>query len=214
MRRNINKQKITRWNESAGGIYFPEELEEISNLYLRDECHVKGIFSIACFPEGHPEEAQLLDLERGQKAVQNLIVNTGRAALAQLSRATASGLLPGAAVTVYDLGYLATGKGSAGGATLPDPTDTGLIDETTVAIIPRPLMIVTTPPPGPPFTTNLWTGQIGSAQLNGAPNNIINEAGIFCLDGAVAGTLFCFRTFANQTKSAGFIFEVRWSHIF
>lgn len=214
--RTLSKKKLIRWNQSAGGIFFPTELELMSNVFLEDRCPTHGLMSIYAYPEGHREAGHLLELMPGQTVVENLIVNVGRAALATLSRATAAGILPTGAIGVYDLGYLAVGKGSSGGGSLPDPLSVALYSETTGSTVPpgiilRPLMTVTTPPPGPPFMTNLWTGQIGSTQLNLPPDNIINEAGIYCLNQT---TLFSFRTFANQTKSVGFVFEVRWTHLF
>jgi hypothetical protein len=118
-------------------------------------------------------------------------------------------------VGVFDLGELAVGDGSSGGTVTPQPGDTGLSTEQTdpqggpvVSGVPRPTMTVTTPPPGPPFLTNLWTAQIGTSQLNGIT---IDEAGIFCLDDS---TLFARRTFTGQTKASGFVMEFRWSILY
>jgi hypothetical protein len=210
--KKVNKSRLTRWNESAGGLFYPEELEIASNMYLKEEHHTRGVLSIAEWPEGHPEEAHLLELESGRGAVENLIVNTGRGSLAKASALTSLAQ----PASEWDLGYLAVGTGGAGN--VPAPTDFELYNEVTVTVAPgvlRPLMVATQSAPAP-FMTNLWTAQIGSTELNGS---LIDEAGIYCLNLSTvpAGggvTLFCYRVFSDQTKSAGFVWECRWTHIF
>jgi hypothetical protein len=202
--------KTLKWGYSAGGLLYPEEVKFHQGMKERDAI-CDGALAIYEFPadaDGNAirSKGRLLDIG------QNLIVNVGRAAIAALQRGTADG---GGAEGTYDLGYLAVGTGSGGGATSPVPGDTGLATEGTdpvggpvVSGVPRPLCSVTTPPPGPPYISNLWSAQIGSAELNGSA---IDEAGIYCLDDS---TLYCYRTFAAQTKSAGFVMEFRWTHIF
>jgi hypothetical protein len=211
----ISKKKLLQWNRSSGGIFFPEELEmfEKIDLGLVDKVEVlDGILGLYEFPAddcGRPIRSRGRCLDIGP----NLIVNAGRAALASLQRTTAAGLTT---IGVLDLGLLAVGSGSGGGAGhTPQPTDTALQTENTdpiggpvVSGVPRPTLQVSTPPPGPPFVTNLWTAQIGTTQLNGVA---IDEAATFCLDDS---TMFSYRTFAAQTKASGFVIEIRWSHLF
>ena len=207
-----NFRKLIRWNTTAGGLFYPEELAVMERMSLRDKCHVAdGSLAIYEFPAddlGQPirEKGRLLCLG------DNLIVNWGRHALAYLQRHTAveGAVYPGVGggAGIHDLGYLAVGDGSGGGAVVPQPTDTALASELTGGPVPRPLLSVTTPPPGPPYMVNLWSGQIGTSQLNG---ETINEAAMFCLDDS---TMFNYRTFANQAKSAGFVMEFRWTIIF
>jgi hypothetical protein len=208
----MNLKKVRQWNESAGGIFYPEELEFYEKNVWKEKCPLAdghmSLVQMEADDDGNPirETAEVL------VCGENLIVNVGRGALASMHRATAAGLT---VVGVFDLGLLAVGSGSSGGTVTPLPADTGLSTEETdpvggpvVSGVPRPAMIVTTPPPGPPFLTNLWTAQIGTAQLNGVT---IDEAGIFCLDD---GTLFARRTFTGQTKAAGFVMEFRWSILY
>ena len=200
------------WNQTPGGLFFPEERAIHQLVCFRERYHfADGVLAIYEYPaddDGSPIRKKGRCLMCGP----NLIVNSGRAATRALNSDTADG---GVAAGVFDLGYLAVGVGSGGGAVSPLPGDIALATESTdpvagpvVSGVPRPLMSVTTPPPGPPFMTNLWTGQIGATDLNGLS---IDEAGIFCLDDS---TLFCYRTFAAQAKSAGFVMEFRWSIIF
>jgi len=210
----LEKSKITKWNKSAGGIFFPEELDLIEKytMELADKEKVQGILGIYEFP-ADDDGTPIREKGRCLVAGKNLIVNSGRGALASMHRATAASL---AVVGTYDLGYLAVGSGSVGGAGhTPLPADTSLQTEDTdpvsgpvVSGVPRPTLQVSTPPPGPPFVTNLWTAQIGTTQLNGTA---IDEAGLYCLDDT---TLFSYRTFAAQTKAAGFVLEFRWSVLF
>lgn len=226
MAQGNRKSKIIQWNKTAGGIYYPEELEMFEKKCVQRERlrqhlvaggfreHVQltegalGIYKIPVDDAGNPirEKAECLLLD------ENLIVNTGREALRRLNAHTAEGAT---AAGAFDLGFLAVGDGSASGATVPQPGDTTLANEITdpvggpvVSGVPRPLLNVSAPPPGPPFTTNLWSAQIGTTQFNG---QTINEAGLICLNDA---TLFAYRTFTNQTKDAGFVMEFRWSIIF
>lgn len=189
--------------------HHPGHVEHQLTDYVEHREGVLGIFKIPVRKNGLQmrDQAECI-LQPGK----NLIVNTGREALRRLQAHTAEGAT---AAGSYDLGYLAVGDGSLSGATVPQPTDTSLINEITdpvggpvVSGVPRPLLTVTAPPPGPPFTTNLWTAQIGTTQFNG---QTINEAGLVCLNDI---TLFAFRTFTNQTKDAGFVMEFRWSIIF
>jgi hypothetical protein len=199
------KRRLTRWNQKAGGLFLPEEMAVYEKLCFRE--HVKmaeGFLAIYEFPvddSGTPlrEKGRCLLMQ------DNLIVNGGRASLASLQRGTLDG---GGAFGVLDLGYGAVGNGSGGGAITPQPTDTALAAELTNGVIPRPLLSVSTPPPGPPFLVNLWSFQIGTAQLNGFA---IDEASMFCLNSL---TMFNYRTFAGQTKSSGFTMEFRFSTIF
>jgi len=202
--------KNVRWTQTAGGLLYPEEVTFHAHMRERHAiCDgALAIFEFPALADGSPDRSRGRLLDIGQ----NLIVNSGRAAIAELQRHTADGA---AAAGVFDLGYLAVGTGSGGGAISPVPGDTALATEGTdpvagpvVSGVPRPLCSVSTPPPGPPFMSNLWSAQIGSTELNGSA---IDEAGIFCLDDA---TLYCYRTFAAQTKSAGFVMEFRWTHIF
>ena len=206
----MEHKKLIQWNQSAGGLYFPEELDFFQKQSLREKSDMAdGHLSIVQMPaddDGAPirEKAEVLD------AGDNLIVTVGRASLASLHRTTAAGLTT---IGVFDLGLLAVGSGSGGGAGhTPDPADVGLQTESTdpvggpvVSGVPRPTLSVSTPPPGPPFLTNLWTAQIGTTQLNGVA---IDEAGLFCLDDS---TLFSYRSFTAQTKASGFVMEFRWS---
>lgn len=203
-------KKLTKWNESAGGIFYPEELAFYEKNALLDKSnHADGHLTILQMPaddDGKPirEKAEILTIG------ENLIVNVGRAALASLQRATAASLVT---IGVFDLGLLAVGSGSGGGlGHTPQPSDTALQSEDTdpvggpvVSGVTRPTLAISTPPPGPPFLTNLWTAQLGTTQLNGVA---IDEAALFCLDDT---TMFSYRTFAAQTKAAGFIMEFRWS---
>lgn len=207
----FNKLKL--WNLKSGNLFHDEELGVLHRSSFREKTKLaEGMLSIYEYPaddSGSPirEKGRCMHC-----SMENLIVNVGRAALASLQRHTIDG---GTAGGTYDLGYLAVGTGSTGGVTVPLPGDTGLATEATdpvggpvVSGVPRPALTVATPPPGPPYVTNLWTGQLGTADLNGSA---IDEAGLFCLDDT---TLFAYRTFAAQTKSAGFIMEFRWSIIF
>lgn len=209
----MNWRRFLNWNQDkARGLFHREELAVQGKVRLRDKVKLaEGVLAIYEYPvqdDGTPlrEKGRCLHLES------NLIVNLGRASLAALNRGTIDG---GVAFGVYDLGYLAVGDGSGGGGTTPQPGDSGLANELTgpppltpPAIILRPLLSVTTPPPGPVFMTNLWSAQLGTGDLNGYA---IDEAGLFCLDNT---TLFSYRTFAAQTKSAGFAMEFRWTIIF
>lgn len=205
-------RRIKRWNQKAGGLFLPEELAVQERTSFRERVKLaEGCLAIYEYPaadDGTPirEKGRCLVLE------ENLIVNVGRASLAALQRGTYDG---GGAFGTLDLGKLAVGNGSGGGGTLPLPADTALANELTgpaplapPAVILRPSLIATLPPPGPPFMSNLWTGQIGTADLNGYA---LDEAGLVCLDDV---TLFSFRTFAAQTKAAGFVMEFRWTILF
>lgn len=204
--------KLTKWHVSEGGIYYAEELEAIRRVKLSDTVHKAGVLGIYKIPVG-PSGELLRDQAECLNTGSNLIVNTGRASLRALQAHTAEG---GTAAGTFDLGTLAVGggpdptDGSNNGTTTPQPTDTAILDELTSVsgAVPRPTLSLTTPPPGPPFTTNLWSAQIGTTQLNG---NVINNAGLYCLDNQ---TLFAFRTFVNQVKDSGFVMEFRWSIIF
>lgn len=203
-------KRIMRWNQSQGGLYYPEEVAAHAAMTERHAI-CDGLLSIYEYPaddDGNPVRSKGRCLDIGK----NLIVNTGRAATRALNSHTADGAT---AAGVFDLGLLAVGVGSTGGATIPVAGDTALNTESTdpvagpvVSGVPRPTMTATTPPPGPPFLSNLWAAQIGTTELNGL---LIDEAGIYCLDDS---TLYSFRTFAAQTKSSGFILEFRWSLIF
>lgn len=197
-----------------GGIYYAEESGYIEGLLFEEKVGATGTLSIVAYPgdplppgEKHPD-AVVLDLGH------NLILDLGRAALASLQRHTVDG---GTASGNFDLGFLALGNGSNGGLITPNASDTALNAETTGAPtgVNRKSLNVATPPPGPPFLTNLWTAQIGPQEFNqttgSPPLNQINEAGLVCLDDT---TLFSLRTFANQLKSAGITFEFRWSIAF
>jgi hypothetical protein len=208
------KRLHRHWARSEGGIYFAEELGVLHRLSgARDCCGVLGILAVVQYPvdeQGQliPEKAEVLDVG------ENLVVNLGKEALRELQALTAEG---NGSDGVKDLGRLALGRGSSGGASTPSLTTTGLFTESTVPsggapdTPNRPTLTVTAPAPGPPFTTNLWAGQIASSEMNNAPQSTINEAGLFCLDNS---TLFAMRTFANQTKAVGFVFELRWSTLF
>lgn len=208
----MSLRKIRKWNKTSGGLFYPEEMEFFEKHSFKEKSDMAdghlAIVQMKADDDGNPirETAEVLT------AGNNLIVSVGRAALASMHRATAAGLT---VVGIYDLGYLAVGSGSSGGAVTPDPGDVGLATESTdpvggpvVSGVPRPTLAISTPPPGPPFLTNLWTAQIGTSQLNGTA---IDEAGIFCLDDA---TLFARRTFAAQTKASGFVMEFRWSILY
>lgn len=203
-------KRLRKWHRSEGGIYYEAELAEIHRRSaLRDKHVIQGFLTGYQYPPGHPEEAEIL-IPPGP----NLVVDLGREALRELQATTAeSNSSPGS----KDLGYLAVGNGSSGGSTTPNPTDSALNSESTGATagsapsgVARPLLSVTTPPPGPPFTTNLWSGQFGSSELNSAPYNQIDEAGLYCLDNS---TLYALRTFTTQTKASGFALELRWTII-
>lgn len=203
-------KKMMSWVQSAGGLYHPEEVAVHAAAKERYAV-CDGLLAIYEYPaddNGNPIRSKGRCLDLGP----NLIVNTGRAASRALNSHTADGAT---AAGVYDLGLLAVGTGSTGGATAPVSGDTSLATEATdpvggpvVSGVPRPTMTATTPPPGPPFLSNLWSAQIGTGELNGSA---IDEAGIYCLDDT---TLFSYRTFAAQTKSAGFVMEFRWTIIF
>jgi hypothetical protein len=204
------KRRIQRWNQKAGGLFLPEELAVHERACFREKVRLaEGCLAIYEFPakdDGTPlrEKGRCLVLQ------DNLIVNLGRASLAALQRGTFDG---GVSFGVMDLGYLAVGNGSGGGGIVPTPTDSGLAADLTgplapPAVIVRPSLICTLPPPGPPYMANLWSAQIGTAELNGYA---IDEAGLFCLDNL---TLFSYRTFAAQTKAAGFVMEFRWTILF
>lgn len=210
----MNKaDKLIKWHRSQGGIYYPEEIEQFKSLWFKDKIHkadgILGIYKIPVDTQGN----LLRDKAECLTVGSNLIVNTGRASLRALQAHTVEGET---AAGAFDLGYLAVGggdnptDGSNNGTTTPQPADTALLDELTsvAGAVPRPQLSLTVPPPGPPFTTNLWTAQIGTTQLNG---KYINNAGLYCLDNQ---TLFSFRTFVNQIKDSGFVMEFRWSIIF
>lgn len=212
-KRNISSRTVRKWREGARGIWLPEEVDHLQTLIFEEQVRLAGFLSIVEYPGNERHLARSLDMGH------NLIVDLGRASLASLQSGTVDG---GGAFGVYDLGYLAVGRGSSGGSLDPDPSDVGLLNETTAptsggspAGVARPILNVTKPPPGPPFLTNLWSAQIGPTEMNqttgSPPLNQVNEAGLFCLDNA---TLFAHRTFANQTKSAGFTMEFRWTIIF
>jgi len=207
----ISKKKLQVWNQSSGGIYFLEELEMFERDYkdngLSDVVRMRGFLSIVEYP-ADDDGSPIKEKGRVLEANKNLIVNVGRASLASLQRTTAAGLTT---IGVFDLGLLAVGDGSSGGSSVPQPSDTGLANERTdpvggpvVSGVTRPTLSVSTPAPSP-FTTNLWSAQIGTTQLNGVD---IDEAALFCLDDA---TMFSYRTFAAQTKASGFVLEFRWS---
>lgn len=194
------------WKERPSGLLYPVETSFLNGHKERAKV-ADGVFCIYQYPaddDGNPI------YEKGECILEpqyNLIVNTGRESLRKLQAHSAEG---GTAAGQFDLGFLAVGNGSNSGATLPLPGNTGLIAELTSVMgpVPRPQLNVTAPPPGPPFTVNLWTAQIGTGQLNGQN---INEAGMFCLNNT---TLFNHRTFANQAKSSGFVLEFRFSILF
>lgn len=211
----MDKKKVTQWNRSNGGIFYPEELSLFEKEFqlredLCDSQVTSGVLSMFEYPaddEGNP----IREKGRCLVAGKNLIVDVGRASLASLQRTTAASITT---IGTFDLGYLAIGSGSSGGATTPQPADTGLTTEDTdpvggpvVSGVPRPTLQVSTPSPTP-FKVNLWTAQLGTTQLNGTD---IDEAGLFCLDDT---TLFAKRAFAAQTKASGFVVEFRWSILF
>lgn len=209
----INKRKLVKWNQTSGGLYFPEELELFEKIEkgLVDAETAKGFCSIYRFPaddDGNAIREKQECLNQGP----NLIVNLGRASLASLQRATVTATSVEGSL---DLGLLAVGHGSGGGAGhTPLPTDSTLQNEDTdpvggpvVSGVPRPTLQVTTPAPSP-FTTNLWVAQLGTTQLNGIA---IDEAALLCLDDT---TMFSYRTFAAQNKTSGFVMEFRWSILF
>lgn len=199
----MRTNKTIQWKQSAGGLFYPEEIKKLVELKDRAKKAdgVLGIFEMPVDEAGQPIRSQARCLSLGE----NLIVNVGRESLRQLQSHTTE--VNGASGT-KDLGFLAVGDGSAGGSTVPQPGDTGLISELTTGGFVRPQLSVTVPPPGPPFTVNLWSAQIGTTELNG---ETINEAALFSLDNT---TMFSFRTFANQVKSSGFVMEFRWSILF
>jgi hypothetical protein len=183
----------------------------LENLIWEEKVHMTGFLSIYAYPGNNRDEATLLT------AGHNLILDVGRGAVAALQRDTIDG---GVAHGVYDLGFLALGNGSGSGASVPTTTTTALFNETTGgggSGVARKNLSVSTPPPGPPFITNLWSAQIGPTELNnpaplgGVAGNIINEAALVCLDDT---TFFSMRTFANQTKSSTISLEFRWTIIF
>ncbi len=220
-----------KWKKSEGGIYFAEEIGAMerhhaarnsprsrwgqlkSAFILRDDVEVSegvlGIYKVPVDDNGNKIESKRECLSLGS----NLIVNTGREMLRSLQAHTSEG---STSAGNDDLGFLAVGggtmasDGSNNGTITPQPADTAILDELTNPVGPvfRPLLSLTVPAPGPPFTTNLWSAQIATTELNG---NFINNAGMFGLDNS---TLFSFRTFVNQTKDSGFVMEFRWSIIF
>lgn len=201
-----NKEKS--WGKRPSGLLIPVERAflEARSATERANCR-DGVLTIVQYPaddDGNPiyEKMEVL-----LGPCYNLIVSTGREALRKLQAHSAEG---GTAAGLFDLGYLAVGNGSSSGATVPLPGNTALLAELTsvAGAVPRPQLNVTAPPPGPPFTVNLWTAQIGTGQLNGEN---INEMGMFCLNQT---TLFNHRTFANQAKSSGFVMEFRTTVIF
>jgi hypothetical protein len=205
-----SKKKLIKWNESVGGVYYPEELEAIYNSQskiFKEKESAEGYLSIRKIPVDNPSGAALLDLGSGDKVKKNLIVDGGRAAIATMMRDTAIG---GGNSPLYSLGYLAVGYGGAGMS--PAHGTVALWDESTsptgppVNRILRPIMSVSTPAPAP-FMTNIWTAQIASDELNVAPYDVINNAGMYCLDNA---TLFCIRTFLSFTKTIDFIYQFIW----
>lgn len=209
MRVTVNRAK--RWTRAEGGFYFLEELDVMG--VFKERVTVRGVLSIVEWPEDCPPEQRDAETRFLVPPGHNLIVNTGKEALAQLQRLTAAAL---AVSGVKDLGYLAVGHG----ALAPLPTTTALTSESTgpnppaappASGVVRPLLSVTAPPPGPPFTSNLWTAQIGSAQLNSAPYNVFSEAALFCLDDA---TMFAARGGFSQAKTPGFASEFRWVNAF
>jgi hypothetical protein len=206
-------RKLRIWNADGGNLFHDEELGVIHRSSFRERTKIgEGMVSLYKYPgddDGSPirEKGECLFC-----CFDNLIVNTGRAALAALQRHTIDGATAGGTL---DLGYLGVGVGSVGGATVPLPGDTSMATESTdpvggpvVSGVPRPTLSVATPPPGPPYMTNLWTGQIGTADLNGLS---IDEAALWCLDDS---TMFAYRTFGAQAKTSGFVLEFRWSIIF
>lgn len=208
-------KKLIQWNKTSGGLYYPEELALQAARSFREKVKmVDGVLAIYEFPAAD-DGSPVREKGRCLFADGNLIVNLGRGACASSQRLTADTIPPG----TYDLGYLGVGNGSGGGATTPQPGDIAMANELTgsalvpapvpaTALILRPLLTVTTPPPGPPYMSNLWTGQIGTADLN---TYVIDEAALWCRDNT---TLFSYRTFAGQTKSAGFVMEFRWTILF
>jgi hypothetical protein len=205
------KRRLQKWNQKAGGLFLPEELAVQEKACFRERVRLaEGCLAVYEYPakdDGTPlrEKGRCLVLQ------ENLIVNLGRASLAALQRGTFDG---GGAFGTMDLGYLGIGNGSGGGGTVPAPGNTAMTAELTGAGVPgpggivRPSVVCTTPPPGPPYMTNLWSAQIGTAELNGFS---LDEAALFCLDNA---TMFSFRTFTAQAKAAGFVMEFRWTIIF
>jgi hypothetical protein len=208
-------RKLTTWRTMESGMYLPHEQEYIEHIAFEEKAGPAGALWLYKYPDGQPEDAELLD--QGH----NLITTTGRSSLAFLQRDTVAAI---GAAGVYDLGYLALGNGSTAGALTPVAATTALFNETTTVagLATRKALSVSTPPPGPPYMTNLWSAQIGPAEYNsttldgGVQINIVNEAALFCLNGSAdsTGTMFSMRTFANQFKSAGITFEFRWSIIF
>lgn len=207
----MNIKKLRLWNAGGGGLFHDEELGVMERSAFRENVRIgDGLLSLYEYPA---DDSGAKIHEQGRClfcCFENLIVNAGRTALAALQRHTIDGA--GAAGT-YDLGYLGVGDGSLGGATVPLPADTVMASELTdpvggpvVSGVPRPTLTVSTPPPG--AMTNLWTGQIGTADLNGSS---IDEAALWCLDDS---TMFSYRTFGAQAKTSGFVMEFRWSIIF
>jgi hypothetical protein len=208
-----SKKSIKQWRQLASGIYFPEEIDYLEHNIWEEKVQMAGFLSIYSYPGTDRSQAIALDLGH------NLIVDLGREAMARLQRDTVDG---GIYHGLMDLGYLALGNGSNNGASVPNNATSALFSETTgdPAMAPpcaRKVLSVTTPPPGPPYITNLWSAQIGPTEFNdttnsafGRPFNEINEAGMYCLD---TTTLYNMRTFANQYKSSGITFEFRWSVI-
>ncbi len=126
-------------------------------------------------------------------STQNLIVTLGRTSAAQLV-----GLGGAGASLNKHLGFMAFGRGSGGGATLPLPANTALLNETL-----RKTVTISFP-----LTTTVQADAIITAsELNTPPDNDIDEAGLFSADNT---SMFTHRTFPIQTKDASFSFEFRW----
>jgi len=185
---------------------YPEEAAVVAELRREAEGRVlvQGCLSFVAHEPG--KSGRVLTCGR------NLVVNTGKEALAKLFGATALGYAPativGNATTGLDIGYLAVGDGGLS----PLPTTTSLNSELTVPApgpgVIRPTFIASLPPPGPPFTTLLATAQIGTADLNGSN---IDEAAIYCFDDT---TMFAARGFGAIAKTAAYALEARWTITF
>jgi len=123
----------------------------------------------------------------------NLIVTLGRESAAQLV-----GLGGGGASLNKHLGFMAFGRGSGGGATLPLPANTALLIETL-----RKTVTITFP-----LTTTVQADAVvASTELIVPPNDVIDEAGLFSADNT---SMFTHRTFPTQTHTSAFSFEFRW----
>jgi hypothetical protein len=203
----ISKKRLVRWNQSNKGLFLPEELEKLSEVYndhaTSDSLKVEGFVSIRKIPVDCPEKAELADLGTGPVG-KNLITDTGRAALCRLARDVAAG---GGGGALYSLGYLAVGDGSGSGALVPNAASTELYSELTGTTPVRPMCSLTTPGSAP-LVTLILTAQIGYSELNGTS---IDESAIFCLDNS---TMFSFKTFTAQQKDVYFVFEWRWTIVF